>query len=36
MKFNPTPDERIMVDDVLVVLGEDLDMAELQEDCARA
>jgi voltage-gated potassium channel len=36
MKFNPTPDERIMADDVLVVLGEDLDMAELQEDCARA
>jgi voltage-gated potassium channel len=36
MKFNPGPDERIEADDMLVVMGEDLDMAELQDDCARA
>ncbi len=34
MTFNPEPDEKIEAGDVLVVLGEDLDIAQLQKDCA--
>lgn len=34
MKFNPGSEDRIVAGDVLVVLGEDLDIAELQEECA--
>jgi len=34
MTFNPEPDFRIDAGDILVVLGEDLDIAELQADCA--
>jgi voltage-gated potassium channel len=34
MKFGPGSEERIEAGDVLVVLGEDLDIAELQGKCA--